>query len=214
VFAALSSQSSLSAQPTPPDNKCDSLQFLSMNLNVTDASTLLIFAFKNNSAQNITDIQMKLEPTELSGLGLENDIGSHPDVIPGQIFSVIFPLTGDLAELDLNITVTGELITLPHENEFKCVIPLDKNFINPELSLTEAQEFNVLVYPNPASNYLIVETDQENAFFQLYDASGRQQQLVGEFNGRQWTLKWDRLAKGFYILHESQSNSYKKIQIH
>lgn len=203
------------AQPTPPDNKCDSLAFLNVTLSNNEGTTALIFVFKNNSQQNITEIEMKLEPTEMSGLVfLEGgDESSHPDVGPGQVFSLFFFLENNLAELDLELDVSGEIITLPKENEFKCEIEFDRTFVNPVLNIDENDFSRIRLYPNPATDYIIVTNNKASARYHLYDTSGRRIPLQYDYNGNEWRLTWDRLQEGFYMLREDETNSYQKIWI-
>ena len=203
------------AQPTPPDNKCDSLAFLNFSLSNYDGTTALIFVFKNNSQQYITEVEMKLEPTEMSGLVFSEggDESSHPNVAPGQVFSLFFFLENNFAELDLNLDVSGEIITLPKENEFKCEIEFDNTLVNPALGINEYNFSSINLYPNPAHDRIVIPNAKSSANYKLYDIGGREMPITSDFNGTDWILSWDVLQEGFYMLREDKTHSYQKIWI-
>lgn len=210
---SVSSVDGLMAQPTPPDNKCDSLDFLNVTLSHYEGTTSLIFVFKNNSEQSITDISMKLEPTEMSGLILLSDETTHPNVFPGQTFSVFFFLENNLSELELDLDIAGEIITLPKENEFKCEIEYNKTFVNPVLDVDENIFSNIQLYPNPAKDHIVISNSSASGIYKLYDLRGRAIDVEADYNGKDWILKWQGLTEGLYILKEKESHSYQKIWI-
>jgi len=106
--------------------------------------------------------------------------------------------------------------TYCNDYSFKTESPIAYiNVIDPltvGIAESEKQTEGLIIYPNPASNTLTIETAIANGTYQLQDLSGKII-LQGSINAARYTLDISILAKGIYVLSitNGDKQAHKKI---
>lgn len=89
----------------------------------------------------------------------------------------------------------------------RCVQKQAENAINETLATT-----SVSAYPNPATDFIIINTKQAQAGWTLYSLSGVAV-LTGQITDYAETINLQSIPTGVYILHVTQNGSSKRLKI-
>ncbi|MBD3638432.1 MAG: T9SS type A sorting domain-containing protein [Crocinitomicaceae bacterium] len=107
----------------------------------------------------------------------------------------------------VNPTVTTTYYVLISSGSSLCdVIDSVTVFVDPNISIGTDQNLNMLVYPNPFNDKIVVESSLEIESIQVLDEMGREVLIINEVQGKQEFLDLSKISKGVYVVRVINHN--------
>ena len=169
----------------------------------------LLRHFNGNYTSESYPLELPLHlEQELIRLSSNNDLAGIKSFSLLEMMSVDLPIRDD--RWDRILSACNTLVITPHKNASGYKPAYEEEII------TDKEDIQVKVYPNPANNTVFISLDkmpETSVNYQLYDIQGKELQN-GNFSSQQQELDIASLSKGIYFISvsvENQSRITKKV---